>query len=102
MAGTRTVVSNAVNSFFWNNINWHIGHHVYPTVPWYNLVELHRMLEPQIKASGAPVDKSYIAVYFKALCGGPESEPRLARALAAHAPHTRMPAGAAAPAALTD
>jgi fatty acid desaturase len=79
MAGTRTVISNPVNSFFWNNINWHIGHHVYPTVPWYNLRELHRLLEDQIVASGAPVDKSYLAVYFKALCGGPESEPRLAR-----------------------
>jgi len=82
MAGTRTVISNPVHSFFWNNINWHIGHHVYPTVPWYNLVELHRVLEEQIVASGAPVDKSYVAVYFRALCGGPESEPRLAHALA--------------------
>ena len=82
MAGTRTVISNPVNSFFWNNINWHIGHHVYPTVPWYNLQELHRLLEDQIAASGAPVDKSYLGVYFRALCGGPESESRLARALA--------------------
>ncbi len=64
MAGTRTVTSNPLTSFFWNNINWHIGHHVYPTVPWYNLQELHRLIEPQIIASGAPVDKSYIAVYL--------------------------------------
>ena len=80
--GTRTVISNPVNSFFWNNINWHIGHHVYPTVPWYNLVELHRVLEPEIKACGAVVDKSYMAVYFHALRGGPESAPRLAQSLA--------------------
>ncbi len=53
LAGTRTVISNPVNSFFWNNINWHIGHHVYPSVPWYNLVELHRVLEPEILAAGA-------------------------------------------------
>jgi fatty acid desaturase len=107
MAGTRTVVSNRVNSFFWNNINWHIGHHVYPTVPWYNLVELHRVLEPQIKASGAPVDKSYMAVYFKALCGGPESQARLDRTLAARASsRAAIPAAgvvpAAVPAALAD
>jgi fatty acid desaturase len=69
------VISNPVNSFFWNNINWHIGHHVYPSVPWYNLQELHRILEPQIKASGAPVDKSYVAVYFNALMKGPELLP---------------------------
>jgi len=78
MAGTRTIISNPVNSFFWNNINWHIGHHVYPSVPWYNLVELHRLLEPQIAASGAPVDRSYIAVYLDALRRGPESESTLA------------------------
>jgi fatty acid desaturase len=78
MAGTRTIISNPVNSFFWNNINWHIGHHVYPSVPWYNLVELHRLLEPQIAVSGAPVDRSYIAVYLDALRRGPESESTLA------------------------
>jgi fatty acid desaturase len=82
MAGTRTVISNQVNSFFWNNINWHIGHHAYPTVPWYNLQKLHRLLEPQIATSGAPVDKSYIAVYWDALRRGPESPQQLAEALA--------------------
>jgi fatty acid desaturase len=79
MAGTRTVISNPVNSFFWNNINWHIGHHVYPTVPWYNLQELHRVLEPQIQACGALVDKSYVGVYVDALRWGPESPAHLER-----------------------
>ncbi len=48
LVGTRTVISNPVNSWFWNNINYHIGHHVYPTVPWYNLVKLHKLMGPQI------------------------------------------------------
>src|SRR3546814_16299765 len=74
MAGTRSVISNPVNAFFWNNINWHIGHHAYPTVPWYNLVELHGLLEKQIAASGAVVDKSYLRIYFKAICCGPEMQ----------------------------
>jgi fatty acid desaturase len=86
MAGTRTVISNPVNSFFWNNINWHIGHHVYPTVPWYNLQKLHKLLEPQIRACGAPVDKSYLAVYWEALKRGPESEEQLAKSLASREP----------------
>lgn len=72
MAGTRTVISNPVHSFFWNNINWHIGHHVYPTVPWYNLIELHGLLETQIAASGARVDPGYLRIYFNALRCGPE------------------------------
>jgi fatty acid desaturase len=82
MAGTRTIISNPVNSFFWNNINWHIGHHVFPSVPWYNLVELHRLLAPQIAASGAPVDRSYVAVYLDALRRGPESASMLADVVA--------------------
>lgn len=82
LAGTRTIVSNPVNSFFWNNINWHIGHHVYPNVPWYNLVELHRLLEPQITAAGALVDRGYLSVYFDAIRKGPESPEQLAASLA--------------------
>ena len=81
LSGSRTTISNPVNRFFWNNINWHIGHHVYPAVPWYNLVELHRLMEPAIKAKGAIVDKSYTGVFLKALVGGPETEERLAAAL---------------------
>ena len=90
MAGTRTVISNPVHAFFWNNINLHIGHHVYPGVPWYNLGELHGLLESQIAASGALVDKSYLAVYMNALWGGPESAPRLARSLARRAASDEM------------
>ncbi len=85
LAGTRTVVSNRVQSFFWNNINWHIGHHLYPRVPCYNLVRLHELIEPQIRVSGAIVDASYLAVYAKALLRGPESRERLEAALARRA-----------------
>jgi len=81
LAGSRAVVSNPVNRFFWNNINWHIGHHVYPAVPWYNLVELHRLMEPAIEARGAIVDRSYTGVFLKALVGGPETREGLAEAL---------------------
>jgi fatty acid desaturase len=90
MAGTRTVTSNPLHSFFWNNINWHIGHHVYPTVPWYNLQKLHKVLEPQIIASGAPVDRSYLAVYWDALRRGPESPEQLAGVLASRNPAARF------------
>ena len=73
LAGTRTIISNQVNSWFWNNINYHIGHHVYPAVPWYNLQKLHDLLLPEIKRVGAIVDKSYLAVFFDALFNGPET-----------------------------
>ncbi len=81
LAGTRTIISNPINRYFWNNINWHIGHHVYPAVPWYNLEELHRLMEPAIAAKGAIVDRSYTGVFLEALAGGPETEERLAQSL---------------------
>jgi len=81
LMGSRTIISNPVHSFFWNNINWHIGHHVYPAIPWYNLVALHKLMEPAIEAKGAIVDRSYLAVFLKALVRGPETEERLKVAL---------------------
>ncbi len=72
LIGTRTIISNQVNSWFWNNINYHIGHHVYPAVPWYNLQKLHALMLPEIGHQNAIVDKSYFAVFFKAMVTGPE------------------------------
>jgi fatty acid desaturase len=73
LAGTRTVISNQINSWFWNNINYHIGHHMYPAVPWYNLQELHAQMLPEILRQNAIVDKSYFAVFLYAMARGPES-----------------------------
>ena len=73
LLGTRTIISNHVNSFFWNNINYHIGHHIYPAVPWYNLQKLHAALLPEIERTRAVVDPGYFRVFFKACRRGPES-----------------------------
>jgi fatty acid desaturase len=81
LAGTRTVISNQVNSFFWNNINYHIGHHVYPAVPWYNLQKLHKVMLPEIGIREAVVDRSYFGVFLKACVRGPESVERNAEML---------------------
>ena len=81
LLGSRTVTSNPVHSFFWNNINWHIGHHVYPAIPWYNLIELHNLMKPGLEARGAIIDKSYLGVFLRALVRGPETEERLQKIL---------------------
>jgi len=73
LRGTRTIISNPVNSFFWNNINYHIGHHVYPAVPWYNLPKLHEAMLPTIEREGALVEKSYLRVFLRACRAGPET-----------------------------
>ncbi len=39
---TRTVYMNPVFRFLYLNMNYHIEHHMFPTVPYYNLPALHR------------------------------------------------------------
>ncbi len=73
LTGTRTIISNPIHSWFWNNINYHIGHHVYPAVPWYNLQALHMLMLPEIKRHNAIISNSYLAVFFEAMLRGPES-----------------------------
>ena len=73
LVGTRTIISNQINSWFWNNINYHIGHHMYPAVPWYNLQALHAQMLPEIVRQNAIIDKSYFVVFFYAMVRGPES-----------------------------
>jgi len=43
---TRTVIANPIERYFMSgrNINYHIEHHHYPSVPWYNLPKLHKHL----------------------------------------------------------
>lgn len=86
LAGSRTIISNQVHSFFWNNINYHIGHHVYSAVPWYNLQRLHAALLPEIERQGAIVDRSYFGVFFHACVKGPESMARNTARFSGRAP----------------
>jgi fatty acid desaturase len=58
---TRTVTSNRFVSFMMNNLNYHLDHHLFPGVPWYNLPRLHYMLSEEYKAAGSSVYPSYSA-----------------------------------------
>ncbi len=83
LLGTRTITSHPINSFFWNNINYHIGHHVYPATPWYNLQKLHAAMLPEIERTGALVESSYLRVLIRSCLRGPESLERNEQQLAA-------------------
>ncbi len=58
--GTRSILTNRVTAFFMCNENYHLEHHLYPGVPWYNLRRLHGLMKDDLTRLGAP----YIASYF--------------------------------------
>ena len=55
----RTVTSNRVFSFLNLNLNYHLEHHLFPGVPWYNLPKVHQILLDDYRAAGASVYRSY-------------------------------------------
>ncbi len=63
---TRTVTSTRLYSFFNINLNYHLEHHLFPSIPWYNLPKLHRLLLPEYRAAGAPIYSSYWAFVWDA------------------------------------
>ncbi len=65
---TRSVRSNRVVSFFLCNLNYHLEHHLFPAVPWYNLPALHQLLQPAYRDTGASVYGTYrefLADFFR-------------------------------------
>jgi len=42
---SRTVYMNRVNRFLYWNMNYHIEHHMFPLVPYYNLPKLHELIK---------------------------------------------------------
>lgn len=50
---------NAVNRFLYLNMNFHTEHHMFPTVPYHRLPELHEA----VKADLPPVYDGIVAAY---------------------------------------
>jgi fatty acid desaturase len=73
---TRTVRSNGLVSFLMLNLNYHLEHHLFPGVPWYNLRKVHRELQPVYAAARPYVERSYTRYALKALFRGPFHEIR--------------------------
>ena len=63
---SRTVTSNRLVSFFMCNLNYHLEHHLYPAVPWYNLPKLHKLLQLQYRIAGSCVYTSYLRFMWDA------------------------------------
>jgi fatty acid desaturase len=67
---TRTVVTTRLVQFLLCNTNFHLEHHLYPSVPWYRLARLHRLLMPEERAAGAFVESSYFSFLWRAVGTG--------------------------------
>lgn len=59
--GTRTFISNPITRFFMCNENYHLEHHLYPAVPWYNLPKLHSEIKQELIEQEAPFVPSYLS-----------------------------------------
>ena len=68
---TRSLPSNRFISFFFNNQNYHLEHHLFPRVPWYNLPKVHQVLKPLYEKEEASVCPSYAQYMADALRYGP-------------------------------
>ena len=44
----RTVYMNPINRFLYLNMNYHVEHHMFPLVPYYNLPKLHTIVRPDM------------------------------------------------------
>ena len=60
---TRTVYINPVFRFLYLNMNYHLEHHLFPAVPYYNLPALHE----EVKAYLPPPKPSMMAAYKEVL-----------------------------------
>jgi len=67
---TRTVTSNRVVSFLMCNLNYHLEHHLFPGVPWYNLPRLQGLLADEYRRAGAHVHRSYLGFLWEAVLAG--------------------------------
>ena len=55
----RSIVTHPVIEFLWSNVNYHLEHHLYPSVPYHALPELRRALAADLQVHQSNVDSGY-------------------------------------------
>jgi fatty acid desaturase len=76
MTKTRTTRSNAVVSFLMLNLNYHLEHHLFPGIPWYNLRKAHLELRSLYAPHAVFIERCYSRYAVKAFFQGPSHEIR--------------------------
>jgi fatty acid desaturase len=57
------------------NLNYHLEHHLFPGVPWYNLPKVHRILLDDYTAAGSSIYRSYTRFLIDAFRAGIYGKP---------------------------
>jgi fatty acid desaturase len=68
---TRTTLSNPIVSFLMCNLNFHLEHHLFPGIPWYNLPKAHVLLRDLYRDNDAHIERSYVLHTIRAFRYGP-------------------------------
>jgi fatty acid desaturase len=55
----RSIVTHPLIEFLWSNVNYHLEHHLYPSVPYHALPELRRALAVEYQAHQSNVENGY-------------------------------------------
>ena len=56
---TRTVLMNPISRFIYLNMNYHLEHHMFTMVPYYNLPKLHELIKHELP----PPERSILAAF---------------------------------------
>ena len=56
----RTISTNRSLEFFWSNVNYHLEHHLFPSVPFHKLPELQRLLKDDLSRQSSVIDYGYV------------------------------------------
>jgi fatty acid desaturase len=55
----RSIITHPALEYLWSNVNYHLEHHLYPSVPFHALPALRRALAPEFQAHGSKVESGY-------------------------------------------
>jgi fatty acid desaturase len=62
---TRTMLSNSIVRFYYFNNNYHVEHHLYPSMPEHNYPKIHELVKHRLSC----VEKSYLMFHLKVMRG---------------------------------
>lgn len=57
--GARTIKAHPIVDFFLCNENYHIEHHLYPSIPWYNLKKVHALIKKDLNKKQSTIIFSF-------------------------------------------